>query len=85
MTPSILLDFELRPQMMIAMALDFLLPSWFEIKITLATSLFVILAYWFFAYRSGFFDADRSAVDNSGDAIHAKDKVFECAFVASSP
>ncbi|XP_022158952.1 BAG-associated GRAM protein 1 isoform X2 [Momordica charantia] len=61
--------------MMIAMALDFLLPSWFEIKITLATSLFVILAYWFFAYRSGFFDADRSAVDNSGDAIHAKDKI----------
>ncbi|CAK9324847.1 unnamed protein product [Citrullus colocynthis] len=75
MTSSILLHFEFRPQMVIAMALDFLLPSWLEIKITLATSLFVIFAYWFFAYRSGLFDADRSVVDGSGDAIHVKDKI----------
>ncbi|KAL0547369.1 hypothetical protein IC582_017299 [Cucumis melo] len=75
MTSSILLHFEFRPQMVIAMALDFLLPSWLEIKITLATSLFVVFAYWFFAYWSGLFDADRSVVDGSGDGIHVKDKI----------
>lgn len=61
--------------MMIAMALDFLLPSWLEIKITLATSVFVIFAYWFFAYWCGFFDGDRSGVDNSGDAMDVKNKI----------
>ncbi|XP_022972086.1 BAG-associated GRAM protein 1 [Cucurbita maxima] len=76
MTSSILLYSEFRPQMVIPMALDFLLPSWLEIKITLATSLFVIFAYWFFAYRSSLFDGDPSVLDNSGDSIDAKDKIL---------
>ncbi|XP_023526906.1 BAG-associated GRAM protein 1-like [Cucurbita pepo subsp. pepo] len=42
------LHFEFRPQMAIAVALDFLLPSCLEINITLATSLFLIFALWIF-------------------------------------
>lgn len=60
-------------------ALDFLVPSLWEIKVTLATSIFVILAYWFFTYRNGDFDTDRSLIDNSGttgDVSDDKDKVI---------
>lgn len=62
--------------MMIDRALDILVPSWWEIKVTVAASVFVVFAYWFFTYRSG--DAvDRALVDssptNSGDT--ERDKV----------
>ncbi|WCJ41236.1 C2 domain-containing protein / GRAM domain-containing protein [Euphorbia peplus] len=41
---------------MIEDALVFLLPSWWEIKVTLAASLFVISSFWFFAWTGGAID-----------------------------
>ncbi|XP_054811702.1 BAG-associated GRAM protein 1 isoform X2 [Prosopis cineraria] len=58
------------------LALDFLVPSLWEIKVTVATSMFVIIIYWFFTYRTGDFD-DRVLVDNSGDASDDKDKMVQ--------
>ena len=59
--------------------LDFLVPSWWEIEVTVAASVFVIFAYWFFAYRGGGDgDGDRLVTDNSaasGIAIDDKAKV----------
>ncbi|XP_061373438.1 BAG-associated GRAM protein 1 [Gastrolobium bilobum] len=59
--------------------LDFLFPSFWEIKVAVAASVFVILAYCFFTYRTGYRDAaDRSLLDNSaaaGDATDDKDKI----------
>lgn len=58
------------------MSLDFLVPSLWEIKVTVAASVFVIFAYWFFTYRGGGDGyGDRSLADNSGvcgDAIEEK-------------
>ncbi|BBN70154.1 C2 domain-containing protein / GRAM domain-containing protein [Prunus dulcis] len=49
------------------------------IEVTVAASVFVIFAYWFFTYRGGGGGyADRPVVDNSGafgDAIDDKDKI----------
>ncbi|KAI9081927.1 hypothetical protein K1719_036189 [Acacia pycnantha] len=59
------------------LALDFLVPSLWEIKVTVATSMFVIIAYWFFTYRTGDFDVGRVLVDNSGDASDDKDKMLQ--------
>lgn len=60
-------------------SLDFLVPSLWEIEVTVVASVFVIFAYWFFTYRGGGAEyADRPVVDNSGafgDAIDEKDKV----------
>ncbi|KAF5452559.1 hypothetical protein F2P56_027539 [Juglans regia] len=57
--------------MLIERMLDIFVPSWWEIKVTVAASVFVIVAYWFFTYRSGDVDGDRALVDgnspNSGD------------------
>jgi hypothetical protein len=50
---------------MIETALDILVPSWWEIKVTVAASLFVIVAYWFFTYRSGDVDVDRQHLDGN--------------------
>ncbi|KAL5576284.1 hypothetical protein UlMin_017983 [Ulmus minor] len=59
--------------------LDFLVPSWWEIEVTVAASVFVIFAYWFFAYRGGGDgDGDRLVLDNSaasGIAIDDKAKI----------
>lgn len=58
---------------------EFLVPSWWEIKVTVSASLFVILSYWYFTYkvsRDG--DGDRSLLDNSSgstDAVAVKEKV----------
>ncbi|XP_008391885.1 BAG-associated GRAM protein 1 isoform X3 [Malus sylvestris] len=65
--------------MMVTVSLDFLVPSLWEIKVTVAASVFVICAYWFFTFRgSGGGSADRPLSDNSGafgDAIDDKDKL----------
>ncbi|XP_068333140.1 BAG-associated GRAM protein 1 isoform X1 [Pyrus communis] len=65
--------------MMETVSLDFLVPSLWEIKVTVAASVFVIFAYWFFTFRgSGGGSADRTLSDNSGafgDAIDDKDKI----------
>ncbi|OIW10159.1 hypothetical protein TanjilG_27910 [Lupinus angustifolius] len=55
-------------------ALVFLVPSFWEIKVAVAASLFVIFAYWFFTYRTGDLAADLSLNHNS-DASDDKDKM----------
>ncbi|GMY32710.1 BAG-associated GRAM protein 1 isoform X1 [Fagus crenata] len=49
--------------MTIETAMEFLLPSWWEIEVSVAASLFVIVVYWLFTYRTGDFVADRSLGD----------------------
>ncbi|XP_027345796.1 BAG-associated GRAM protein 1 isoform X2 [Abrus precatorius] len=56
----------------------FLFPSLWEIKVTVAASVFVILAYWFFSFRTGDLHADPSLPDNpvaAGDVADDKDKM----------
>ncbi|KAK3003230.1 hypothetical protein RJ639_020085 [Escallonia herrerae] len=64
----------LQPRMIVDVAFDFLLPSWWEVQVTVAATAFVIAAYCFFTYTG---DADgRSPVDESGvDVIDDKDKM----------
>lgn len=51
-----------------AAILDVLLPSWWEVKVTVTASVFVIGAYWYFTYGTGRgeagSDADHSLADN---------------------
>ncbi|KAK6146358.1 hypothetical protein DH2020_020227 [Rehmannia glutinosa] len=60
-------------------AMEFLVPSWWEVQVTLAAAAFVVVAYWFFALGGdgcGGGD-DRAFVDGSGggaDMIDDKDK-----------
>ncbi|KAB5530046.1 hypothetical protein DKX38_020127 [Salix brachista] len=61
-------------------ALDFLVPSWWEIEVTVAAAMFVILSFWFFSWsRGGGGDGaggDRAVVlENSGDGIDDNDKI----------
>ncbi|KAM5583982.1 BAG-associated GRAM protein 1 [Rosa sericea] len=71
------------------MSLDFLLPSLWEIKVTVAASIYVIFAYWFFTYRGsrdGY--CDRSLAGNSGesgDAIEEKDGMLKADAHNNSP
>ncbi|KAM7486657.1 hypothetical protein LguiA_002666 [Lonicera macranthoides] len=58
--------------MIVETAVDFLFPSWWEVKVSVAAALFVITAYWLFTYGGGGGDSNRSssAGDNSaGDDI----------------
>lgn len=62
-------------------AIEFLLPSWWEVQVTVAAACFVIAAYWFFT-DGGFTGAgDRSQFDNSslasGDVVDDKEKVTD--------
>lgn len=62
--------------------LDALVPSWWEIKVTVAASAFVIVAYWYFAYATGCrvgSDKDRSHVENSncGDDVSKVSQILE--------
>ncbi|KAK6122571.1 hypothetical protein DH2020_043686 [Rehmannia glutinosa] len=60
--------------------MEFLVPSWWEVQVTLAAAAFVVVAYWFFALGGdgcGGGD-DRAFVDGSGggaDMIDDKDKM----------
>ncbi|KAG6726819.1 hypothetical protein I3842_02G098600 [Carya illinoinensis] len=62
--------------MLLERTLDIFVPSWWEIKVTVAASVFVIVAYWFFTYRSGDVDGDEALVDGnspkSGDTDEDK-------------
>lgn len=57
-----------------------LLPSWWEIKVTVAASMFVILAYWYFTYGTDRGeagpDADQSLSDNSASPGDDNSKVI---------
>ncbi|KAJ9558718.1 hypothetical protein OSB04_013332 [Centaurea solstitialis] len=69
--------------------LDCLLPSWWEVQVTVAAAFFFIAAYWFFAYDGdivgttggGGGGGDRCLIDNSstssvaGDAIDDREKI----------
>ena len=69
--------------MMIETAMEILVPSWWEVKVTVAASLFVIFAYWFFSFKTGDFAVDRtqSTEITSTDVIDDKDKVNSCDLV----
>ncbi|KAH9727117.1 BAG-associated GRAM protein 1 [Citrus sinensis] len=62
---------------MIETAMEILVPSWWEIQVTVAASLCVIASYWFFFSKTGDFGVDRSQlVENSSiSAIDDKDKL----------
>ncbi|KAJ9189159.1 hypothetical protein P3X46_000488 [Hevea brasiliensis] len=67
---------------MIDTAVDFLVPSWLEIKVTVVAAIFVFASYWFFVWSGGGGDADagvRSQIldnsSNSGDGIEDRDKM----------
>ncbi|CAL1365872.1 unnamed protein product [Linum trigynum] len=60
-------------------ALVFLVPSWWEIKVTLAAAMFLIFAYWFFAHGGGGGDGPRGGsvenLGNGGDGFESSDKI----------
>ncbi|XP_022849166.1 BAG-associated GRAM protein 1-like isoform X1 [Olea europaea var. sylvestris] len=66
--------------MVVEAALEFLMPSWWEVQVTFAAVVFVLVAYWFFTLGGeacgGCFD--RVSVDSSGgsvDVIDDRDKM----------
>ncbi|XVF37577.1 hypothetical protein REPUB_Repub20aG0021300 [Reevesia pubescens] len=63
-----------------AVVLEYLVPSWWEIKVAVAASVFVIVSYWFFTFQGGDgVGGDRSQLtENSGDGIlDGKDKMVQ--------
>jgi hypothetical protein len=50
---------------MIETAMDILVPSWWEIQVTVAASLCGLVASGFFPYRSGDVDVDRQRLDRN--------------------
>ncbi|KAD3336980.1 hypothetical protein R6Q59_028024 [Mikania micrantha] len=65
--------------MLIETGIDFLLPSWWEVEVSVAASLFVIAAYWFFKYDGDTGAGDRLMFDNasvgSGDGVDDREKI----------
>ncbi|KAJ4896202.1 C2 domain-containing protein / GRAM domain-containing protein [Raphanus sativus] len=61
---------------MVQSAVEFLVPSTWEIEVAVAASAFLIASYWLFAYRydDAGFDPSRNPAD-SGDAMFDKDKI----------
>ncbi|KAJ8774837.1 hypothetical protein K2173_017283 [Erythroxylum novogranatense] len=69
----------------VQMAMEFLVPSWREVEVTVAAAVFVIASYWFFAGgaggggRGGGIDGDQTEMQensgNSGNGIGDKDKI----------
>lgn len=51
--------------MRIDTAVEVLMPSWWEVQVTMAASVFVIVAYWFFSFKGR--GVDRSQLDNSSE------------------
>ena len=61
---------------MIEEALHFLLPTWWEVEITVAAAVFVIITYWFFTYGNGDVDENQAIREGLiGDGIDDKVKV----------
>lgn len=60
-------------------SIDFLLPSLWEVEVTVAASLFVIAAFWFFTYNGQSSSCNRSIFDNSsnvsGDSVDDREKM----------
>ncbi|KAE9452812.1 hypothetical protein C3L33_15285, partial [Rhododendron williamsianum] len=58
----------------------FLVPSWWEVEVTLAAAIFVVVACWFFTYGGAGGNPDGSVLENpgfSGDVVDDKDKMFQ--------
>ncbi|KAM7509659.1 hypothetical protein LguiA_020112 [Lonicera macranthoides] len=51
----------------VKIAVDFLFPSWWEVKVSVTAALFVIIASWLFIYGGGGGDSNRSSF--AGDDI----------------
>lgn len=68
---------------MIESAVEVLVPSWWEVKVTVAASLFVIFAYWFFSNKTDDFGLDRTPGNGiaSTEARDDEDKVNSCDLV----
>ena len=68
--------------MMIETPMEILVPSWWEIEVTVAALLCVIASYWFFFSKTGDFGVDRSQLVESSSisTIDDKDKVKEILF-----
>ncbi|KAI8567079.1 hypothetical protein RHMOL_Rhmol02G0093400 [Rhododendron molle] len=58
----------------------FLVPSWWEVEVTLAAAAFVVVACWFFTYGGAGGNPGGSVLENpgfSGDVVNDKDKMFQ--------
>lgn len=67
---------------MIPTAVEVLVPSWWEVKVTVAASLFVIFAYWFFSNKTDDLGLDRTSVEiASTQAMGDEEKVNSCDLV----
>lgn len=67
--------------MVVETAMEFLVPSWWEVQVTVAAAAFVVVAYWFFSMGGdgGRGGGDRAFEDGSGsglDMVEDKDKVI---------
>ncbi|XWS09426.1 hypothetical protein CRYUN_Cryun40dG0083700 [Craigia yunnanensis] len=63
-----------------AAVVEYLVPSWWEIKVAVAASVFVIFSYWFFTFQGGDGDdvGDRSQLPDDSDGIlDDKDKMVQ--------
>lgn len=73
-------------KMVVDTAMEFLVPSWWEVQVTLAATVFMVVAYWFFSLDGdgcGCGGDDRALVDGSGggaDVIDDKYKVISVNF-----
>ncbi|KAG6395469.1 hypothetical protein SASPL_146114 [Salvia splendens] len=64
--------------MVVETAMEFLLPSWWEVQVTVAAAAFVVVAYWFFSAGADGGD-DRGFVEGSGggaDMIEDREKML---------
>lgn len=67
--------------MVVEAVMEFLMPSWWEVQVTVVAVAFVFVAYWFFTLDSEACGVclDRMSVDGSGgsgDVIDDEDKVI---------
>nr|XP_016484393.1 PREDICTED: BAG-associated GRAM protein 1-like [Nicotiana tabacum] len=62
--------------MIVEAALEVLVPSWWEVKVTVAATAFIIISYWCFALGGGAACGDdRISVDDSGGVVEDKQKM----------
>ncbi|XP_015083492.1 BAG-associated GRAM protein 1-like isoform X1 [Solanum pennellii] len=61
--------------MIVETALEVLVPSWWEVKVTVAATAFVIISYWFFAAGGDANAGGRVAVDDDSCVVDDKDKI----------
>ncbi|KAK4482629.1 hypothetical protein RD792_009793 [Penstemon davidsonii] len=56
--------------------IEFLVPSWWEVQVTVAAAAFVVVSYWFYTFGGGDSGGDdRTFGDGLADAIDDKDKM----------